>query len=367
VEERLHFWTECDYLTLDFGVRRANASDGRPVLVSNTGHFIALSRASDPLIDLLEGGCSGLDLIQAVAISDVEGPERETGRARLTDFLDGLLTGDVLNMKASLPRSRFDSFNRLVAIDFLWRRPLIKDPSGFFLRLGARLRSAVPPSAIVGASVVVAAFAVFFGFHLEIPAIWPSGLAYPTLLAVLLGQVVFHEFWHAVAMGYLKIPIREIGVGLMYFLVPTAYVDRTETYTLKSRLGRSMVSLAGPLSDCVFICLTGILGSVTTGKTLGALQLLLIAQLYLVAVNLNPLVRSDGYQALEAALGGVNTRSRAFALVLHLVARRPLPMFLRDLPHRVRLGYVLYVVVSLGYTAVLLTGVGRLIAAAVAL
>lgn len=50
-----------------------------------------------------------------------------------------------------------------------------------------------------------------------------------------------------------------------------------------------------------------------------AFALASIVHFYLLAANLNPLVRTDGYHALDALVGAVNMRGRSMTFVLSIV------------------------------------------------
>jgi putative peptide zinc metalloprotease protein len=172
-------------------------------------------------------------------------------------------------------------------------------------------------------------------------------------------QVVCHEGSHALLCQYFRVPVREMGVGLLLYFLPVAYVDRTDAYRLRSRWQRAMIALAGPASDLVWTGIYGVLVlQLSGGLLLETAHALLFFNLFLLVVNLNPILPTDGYAALEAAAGELNFRARAMAYLAHRISFTPLSSSLQGISTSRVLAYLAFVGVYLAYVALLLLSFG---------
>ena len=170
----------------------------------------------------------------------------------------------------------------------------------------------------------------------------PSATVVATAVAIQLVSILAHESWHAIVAGYLGTPIRGLGVALMFWVIPIAYVDRTDSYRVRSRLGLTMLALAGIFSDGVVCGLEAGVAWASTGMVRQVALTLCAFQLTMLVTNLNPLTQSDGVAAAEAATGSVNLRGRSMLVLRCVVTRRPLPPALAGMRLAVRWGYFAY-------------------------
>lgn len=132
-----------------------------------------------------------------------------------------------------------------------------------------------------------------------------------------------HELAHAIACIQYGIRPRSMGVALWYYFIPIAYVDRTDAYRLRSRSERVAISLAGPAADMALATLLGsllILDVIGPNEFWGQVAVALVFFL-LVSLfgNLNPLLPTDGQQAVESATGLVNVRNRSILYLTGLL------------------------------------------------
>lgn len=155
-------------------------------------------------------------------------------------------------------------------------------------------------------------------------------------------SIVGHESWHAIIAGYLGTPIRGLGVALMFWVVPIAYVDRTDSYRVRSRLGLAMLAMAGIFSDGVVCGLEAVVAASSTGTVRQVALTLCAFQVTMLVTNLNPLTQSDGVAAVEALTGSVNLRGRSMFVLRCVVTRTPLPPALAGMRPVVRGGYFVY-------------------------
>ncbi len=236
-----------------------------------------------------------------------------------------------------------------IGVDFLKRIPLrglhadhVFDPIGRRLKI-------LPPSVLTAVLLTV-----FIGSAVSVPVLLRGQNMSADLWAILIAAVFvllflpLHESCHATAMRYWGIHIREVGVGLLAFIAPVAYVDRTETYALRSRWGRLTIAIIGPACDAA-VALVFAIAAVTIPDVSSIFGVASAMQFGVMIMNLNPLVRGDGYHAIEAAFGRLNVRAHAFEYVASVLMRRSQPVHLANQSRRVRLGYVVYVAFGLVY------------------
>ena len=170
----------------------------------------------------------------------------------------------------------------------------------------------------------------------------PGVLVVITAVVIQLVSILLHESWHAIVAGYLGTPIRGLGVALMFWAIPIAYVDRTDSYRVRSRRGLTMLALAGIFSDGVVCGLEAAIAWASTGTVRQVALTLCAFQLTMLVTNLNPLTQSDGVAAVEAATGSVNLRGRSMFVLRCILTRQPLPPALAVMRPAVRWGYFIY-------------------------
>lgn len=170
----------------------------------------------------------------------------------------------------------------------------------------------------------------------------PGVLVVIAAVVIQLVSILLHESWHAIVAGYLGTPIRGLGVALMFWAIPIAYVDRTDSYRVRSRRGLTMLALAGIFSDGVVCGLEAAIAWASTGTVRQAALTLCAFQLTMLVTNLNPFTQSDGVAAVEAATGSVNLRGRSMFVLRRVLTRQPLPPALAVMRPAVRWGYFIY-------------------------
>ena len=170
----------------------------------------------------------------------------------------------------------------------------------------------------------------------------PGVLVVITAVVIQLVSILLHESWHAIVAGYLGTPIRGLGVALMFWAIPIAYVDRTDSYRVRSRRGLTMLALAGIFSDGVVCGLEAAIAWASTGTVRQVALTLCAFQLTMLVTNLNPFTQSDGVAAIEAATGSVNLRGRSMFVLRCVLRRQPLPPALAVMRPAVRWGYFIY-------------------------
>ena len=202
---------------------------------------------------------------------------------------------------------------------------------------------------LIVATLVVFAVIVQFGTNMHI-----GSVVWPLVVCAFLLHLTVHEFCHTLVGSYYYVKIRAVGVALLYYVLPVAYTDRTDAYRLRDPKQRMRISLAGPAFDISAAAVSALISLLTGGWIGATFHVLLALQTMTFISNLNPLMPSDGYHALEAILGGVNFRRRAFVLFIHWMTLRKTPVYLRDLSRKQQIIYFVYALVMIVYVSTLL-------------
>ncbi len=141
----------------------------------------------------------------------------------------------------------------------------------------------------------------------------PQGM---TLFLMALALVkIIHELGHAIAAKRFGCAVPGMGVALMVFW-PVLYTDTTDAWRLNSKTERLWIGAAGILAELIVALICLILWILLPDGTSKQICFLLATSTWLLtlAVNLNPLMRFDGYFLLADWLGVENLQSRSFAL-----------------------------------------------------
>ncbi|MGI5352481.1 PqqD family peptide modification chaperone [Streptomyces sp. CA-250714] len=342
------------------GLEVIRGMDDHPLLYDeSSGIYHRLSRSAAGLVQRLDGSRSLDDIAGLMAARGTKTPE--AARAELDRFVQNLYDSGLLDGSPTPQRARNagrrGKRNQMMPRFVVSRTllPRLLEP------LAAVLRK-LPGSALAGVHIaggvlgtVLAVWALLAG-----PSADPRPAHWTTLLALVLFlcQIVLHEAAHAMVAQILKVPVRGFGFALLFYFMPLAYVDRTDAYRLRSRAGRVVLALAGPVNDGWVAGITALVATTAHGPAATVAATMLVFQLFSVITNLNPLLPSDGYAALEAGMGTVDARGRAFGLLKHTLRRRPLPSHLAAMTpaaRRLHLAYgalcTLYVL-ALAYVAV---------------
>jgi putative peptide zinc metalloprotease protein len=114
---------------------------------------------------------------------------------------------------------------------------------------------------------------------------------------------------------------------MLMMLMPVAYTNTTDQYSLPKQRQRLFVVGAGVLCQLTIAAVAFWSWNCTaTGSWLNiASYLLMSAALFTVAVNLNPLARFDGYYLAVAWSGINNLRQRSFQYCKTLLSLQPSP------------------------------------------
>ncbi|UQN14988.1 M50 family metallopeptidase [Gulosibacter sp. ACHW.36C] len=333
--------------------------DDRPLLfIESTGRYVSLGSSVVPLLPCFDGTATGDELADRFAAQGEH--DRELVADKLAKITHGLRQAGALTEEPAQLGGRA-GVARFMRREHLLRLPLTRK-IGDFLEPPVALLRKIPGKhlalvwsllALVGLAIGGYAIATA-GSQWQPPQyLW---LLYPLMFT----QIAFHELSHALVCQYLRAPVREAGVGLMLYVMPVGYVDRTDAYRVRDRKSRAFIALAGPVNDQLWFGVTGIIALTNQGTELGNFAFTyLIFQAFLTLMNFNPVSPSDGYHMVSALSGAINFRGQALSYLTHLVLRLPLTPELERIPTKRRRWFVAYAIACLAFFAVLALAVGR--------
>lgn len=131
---------------------------------------------------------------------------------------------------------------------------------------------------------------------------------------IVLGFVkVVHEFAHAYTAIKYNIPVPHMGIAVIV-MYPVLYTETTGGWQLSSRRERFHIGIAGITAElclaAIFLILWNIMPAGSTAQSI-CFTVVTISLVGSLLVNLNPLMRFDGYYMLGDLLGLENLQHRA--------------------------------------------------------
>ncbi|RMG45497.1 MAG: HlyD family efflux transporter periplasmic adaptor subunit [Acidobacteria bacterium] len=222
--------------------------------------------------------------------------------------------------------------------------------------------------AVVYGLVLAAAGLVAVRHAAEIGAAMPdlgrAGAA-GALLVTLLALTAVHESAHGLTCKHYGGKVPELGILLILFFLPAVYVDVSDAWLFRDRRRRALVGLAGPLWDLLAAALALLAWRLLPpGPAETAALTVVAASGFSFLLNLNPLMRLDGYYVLSDLSGVPNLRIEALRFVLGGFGLRAAGRAPRK--PRTRLFLALYGLLSAAYIlailGILLRGAGAVAA-----
>ncbi|MEO5352381.1 MAG: HlyD family efflux transporter periplasmic adaptor subunit [Magnetococcus sp. XQGC-1] len=143
---------------------------------------------------------------------------------------------------------------------------------------------------------------------------WQEGDVIPYGIALVLSKSL-HELGHAlVAKRYgCRVPVMGVAILLLW---PVLFTETSDVWRLPERRQRLAVGAAGMLAELALAALATLAWSLLDDGPLrnAAFFLATVTWILTLAVNLNPLMRFDGYFLLADWLEWVNLQERSFAM-----------------------------------------------------
>ncbi|MGA8876359.1 MAG: M50 family metallopeptidase, partial [Candidatus Korobacteraceae bacterium] len=178
----------------------------------------------------------------------------------------------------------------------------------------------------------------------------------------LFGAMAFvHESAHGMTCKHFGGNVEKMEFLLMYF-APTFVCDVTQIWVVGERRARLFTIAAGIWADLV-ICFIATVIWWTTAPGMGAhdfaYKVIMVSGIGVTLVNLNPLIKLDGYYMFSELVGEGDLKERSTLYVSEWVRRHLffLPVEVEFVPRRRRLLYILYALFSGIYGYVLIGAV----------
>lgn len=173
----------------------------------------------------------------------------------------------------------------------------------------------------------------------------------------------FHESAHGLTCKHYGGQVHAMGFHLIY-LTPAFFVDVSESFVYAGRWQRFLIILAGIGVEMIFCAFATIVWWGTPPGSPAhdlAYKIMLITGVAVVVVNMNPLIKLDGYYAFSEIIGFADIKERSTGYLSGLVRKHifRLPVEIEFVPRRRRPGYLLYAVLSGAYSYMLLITVLR--------
>lgn len=149
----------------------------------------------------------------------------------------------------------------------------------------------------------------------------PEGLM--AVLLVFAAVKIVHEFAHAYTAVRYGVRVPHMGVAVMV-MYPVLYTETSGSWALESRRERFNIGVAGIMAElCLAALALAVWHMAPAGGMAQALSFLVVVVSLTgsLLVNLNPLVRFDGYYMLSDATGFDNLQFRACAFARHTLRR----------------------------------------------
>ena len=136
----------------------------------------------------------------------------------------------------------------------------------------------------------------------NLPIVWLSVVVLKAL----------HELGHAFALKRYGAIVPEIGI-IFVFLTPCAYVDANGSWTFRSKWQRIVVALGGMYVETMIAFVFALIWAGTPPGLLHSVaqSVVVLATVTTVLVNINPLIKFDGYFAFSDLVGIYNLQERA--------------------------------------------------------
>lgn len=173
----------------------------------------------------------------------------------------------------------------------------------------------------------------------------------------------FHESAHGLTCKHYGGQVHRMGFHLIY-LSPAFFVDVTEAWVYAGRWQRFITVLAGVWVELIFCALATIIWWGTPAGTYAhelSYKVMLITGVAVVLVNMNPLIKLDGYYAFSEMVGFADIKEKSTAFLSSWVRQHifRLPVEAEHVPRQRRTLYAAYAILSGLYSYALLFAVVR--------
>lgn len=166
---------------------------------------------------------------------------------------------------------------------------------------------------------------------------------------------IFHEIGHGILCKRFGGNVTEMGFLIIYFRLGL-YCNISDAYLFKRKSQRVLVSLAGILVDIFFWSSFMLVGLFLKNRGFDVYYIypLALVALVSIALELNPLIKLDGYYFLSELTGVLNLRDISFKYLKDFIKEKVKG---EKSTHKVKPLYMVFSLFSLIYSAFLLASV----------
>lgn len=352
----------------DLRISEQTVAGERSYVVKNreTNSYNRYGATEYELLTLCDGTRTPAEIAQEMTLRDPDAPIDETEVLEFLDSIDPAMWERTLGEKnlAVLERIRDERKSRLDQSSVLYVSFKAWDPDKTLARIDPYL------SWMFTRGFVLFSLALFITVGYLLAADWSrvqrdteelysfaNKTAYDLwafwLLFMILGGI--HEFGHGLTCKHFGGEVHQMGFLLIYF-TPAFFTDTTDITLFERVSRRQWVIFAGIWIE---LCACGISALIWHFTVPGSLindlayKMMLLSAIQGALLNLNPLIKADGYYALSQFLEIDNLREDSFAY-LKAVARKYLLRQDIDLPaagRRHRRIYLTFGIAALAYSA----------------
>ncbi|HEX3351309.1 MAG TPA: efflux RND transporter periplasmic adaptor subunit [Terriglobales bacterium] len=168
----------------------------------------------------------------------------------------------------------------------------------------------------------------------------------------------FHETAHGLTCKHFGARVEKMQFLLMYF-APTFVCDATQVWVIGDKRARVTTIIAGIWGD-LMICVaaTFIWWGTATGMFIHdlAYKVMMVTGIGVTLLNLNPLIKLDGYYLFSELIGETDLKERSTAYVSSWTRKHlfRLPAEVEYVPRRQRVLYIVYSLLSSAYSYLLM-------------
>jgi len=310
-------------LRKDLTVSRQQTAEGSSCIVKDpvSGKFFRFRETEEFIAEQLDGETS-LDVVRR---RTEERFDASMAPEHLAAFVGRLEKAGLLETGSQPGKTEAGHGGRIRGSLLYLRVPLV-DPDQHFSRLVHRIRFFFTPRFVaLSAALMLLAFGTTIANWSELTqdlARLYRLSAIPLFLAVLFVVASAHELGHGLTCKRFGGQVREMGFLLIYFQ-PALYTNVSDAWLFPERRQRLWVGLAGPWFELFIWALAALawrLTDVETGVHTVSLMVMAVSGVKTL-VNLNPLIKLDGYYLLSDYLDIPNLRKRSFRYVGGLLKR----------------------------------------------
>jgi putative peptide zinc metalloprotease protein len=306
----------------DLTISRQETGDGEWFIVKDplAGSFFRIREAEQFILQQLDG---------RTPLSAV--------RQRVEEKFDASLTDGTLNafvrtldqrglLEAEKPMKRRKKDSRIVRGNLLYLRFKAVDPSRIFDFLGPRVQFFFTRQ-FVGLATVLILISAWTLLLNWTPLLRDISSLYrlttiPLAVVTIFLVILAHECAHGLTCRHFGGEVREVGFLLIYFQ-PAFYCNVSDAWLFPEKSKRLWVGGAGPFFELFLLAISVLVWRTVDVQTwIGSIALIVIATSSVkTLINLNPMIKLDGYYLLADMLEIPNLRQRSFRYVGGLLKR----------------------------------------------